>query len=419
MTAPILDLASAAVSDRLSLAGLAALAVVGVVVAVRNRDRCDDRWRRLLSLAILVLPLFHQYGGLVLLCALYALTRPSRRDGLGSLLRVWAPYLILTVAFWIAVAVFSGDAWLPDERFVVRIYRLVLSMFSHFSIHASVAVPFLRQVPLWSAALLSAIAISLVRNLTSRRTDLSRIPLAAVVLLAMLLPILDFPFHSTRYSFFFYPLVLSLLFTESFALSRWVSRRLPGRPRGLVRAGVALPLVLLACSEDFFVRHVLDVSAAELNFRTGRFERLQHHWYGRFDYESPADFVNDRYRPGDVVVTDAIVSSHYLEPEFTNYVSKEHGRFRGMSRERGTTEGWTGSRLAYDPEGLAALVPQRGAGRLWLIAAAGWHTAGSFRTADDVDAFAARHGLDASLEFTASDGRLGVWSVQRGLEETG
>lgn len=409
---PILDLASVATSSPGLSVALAVLALFGLWVAVRNRRRWTDPFGAALGLCFLGLPLIHQYGTLALVSVLYALAKPKRRDTLVSALRAWTPYLVASVAFWLAVGLLSS-AWHPGAGVPGRTLKLGVALFSHFGIHASLVRPFASSAPILGAILVLALAASLIRNLRATRADLSRFPLTVVVLCVFLLPLFDTTYRTTRYSFFYYPIALSLLFTETWAVARRLSSGAPARARLVRRVAVVLALVALAGSEDFFARRLGDVSAPDVNFRTGRYEPLQNHWYARFDYESPARFVNERYRPGDVIVLDAVVSSRYLEHPFVNYVSRDLGRFRGVSRERGTRELWTGSPLRYDPEGLAGLVPAKSTGCLWLIAAATRHSAGSFATRADVEAFAAQHGLHASLEMAGVDGRLGVWRILR------
>ena len=413
LQAPILDLFSLATSSTLLSAGLGALAVLGAWVALRNRHLWSNAFGVVFGLACLALPLIHQYGTLVLVCGLYVLSRPKRRDFLLAGIRAWGPYLVLTVAFWVGVVLFSGSEWQAGESLFVRAYRFGLSMFSHFGIHSALIMPLLRDVPIWSSILFLALGVSLVRNLRTTRADLSRFPLVIVTLCLFLLPVFDTPYRTTRYSFFFFPIALSLLFTESFALSRWIGARIPRRPAWVSGAAVVIPFVLLFGSEDVFFRHWVGVSAAEINFRTERYEPLQYHWYARIDFESPAEFINEHYRSGDVIVLDAVASSRYLEPPFVNYVSGDLARFRGISRKRGTTEIWTGEPLRHDLDGVASLVPPRPTGRLWLVAAATRHSAGSFATAADVETFAEAYGLEASLETVGVDGRVGVWRVER------
>jgi hypothetical protein len=410
---PLLDLASVALSSPVLLVCLVALAVLGASIVIRHRRLWSDPFRWIVALAFLGLPLIHQYGTLALGCVLYVLARPHRRGFLLSAVRAWAGYLALSVAFWIAVAVSSAEAWQPGASLFVRSYRFVLALSSHFSIHSSVVLPFVRSVPLWSAVVALAIVAGLARHLGTTRASVSRFPLIVVVACLFLLPIFNTPYYSTRYSFFYFPIALSLLFTESFAAARWIEGRIPAGTPKLTSAAVLLPVVLLLASEDFSSRHLWAVASEDLNFRTGRFERFQDHWYRRSDFESPAAFVNERYRPGDVVVIDAVTASTHLEPPFVNFVSTDLGRFRGISREGGTTELWTNRPLLHDPEGLARLVPGRSTGRLWLIAAAERNPGGSFKTAAEVETFASEHGLDAVLEAVGSDGRLGVWRIER------
>lgn len=410
---PILDLASVATSSLLPSVGLAALALFGLWIAVRNRHRWTDAFGAALGLCLLGLPLVHQYGTLAFVVVLFALAKPRRRDAVVSILRGFMPYLAASLAYWLAVALLSPSAWHPGSGTLARTIRLGVVLFSHFGIHASLVRPFMDSVPILGAILALAVAVSVVRNLRTTRADLSRFPLMVVVLCMFLLPIFDTTYRTTRYSFFYYPIALSLLFAESWALARWIALRAPARARSVMRIAAALPLLALAGSEDFFARRLGDPAAPEVNFRTGRYEPLQNHWYARFDYESPARFINEHYRPGDVIVLDAVVSSRYLEHPFVNYVSQDLGRFLGITRERGTTELWTGSPLRYDLQGLAELVPARSDGCLWLVAAATAHSAGSFATRADVEAFALQHGLAASLETVGVDGRLGVWRILR------
>jgi hypothetical protein len=166
---------------------------------------------------------------------------------------------------------------------------------------------------------------------------------------------------TTRYWFFVYPLfLLSAARALHEALAR-ASFRLPAARR--VRSG-ALGAVLLGAlfglSEDFNLPQILRPASPEVAFRTGRYQKLERHWYHRWDERTPARYLNEhRAAPNAVIVSGRLAAiAYYLESDlrFAWYFPQDalYPRFLYKSRERGKTELWTGFPLLGTPEALEA-----------------------------------------------------------------
>jgi hypothetical protein len=392
---------------------LLALAAAGLLVrAVRSAEGPLTRGILLLSvLPVSVLPLIHQYALLLLLAALYAMHREDVRAAVGKDLPLWGGYVFMTLLFWTGVAALSGN----------------LDRFRHFfagypPVRYAVAEPFMMFVPMWTVFLLAVVGVSLFRNVLLRGTQGDPFPLTVLVLCLVLVAIFRTPYRSTRYSFFLFPLFLVVCMSEAQALRAYLSARYrSGIGKKAGAALLAVPLSVFVMTEDFHLRHVVDVSSADINFRTGAYARFADHWYPRADLKTPGLFLDDVYREGDVVVLEQVAGSLYLKESFINYVADDSDRFRITARMRdggGIEEAWTGRHMISKPSELAAMVPGNGRNSLWVMGIVRDFPGGTLNLERRREELAREFGLRIDLAFVGIDGRIGVWRLKR-LEPSG
>lgn len=374
------------------------------VRSVRNYEGPCPKAVLLVSLAPLpVLPLVHQYGVLAALVAILAMNRKDIRLTVEKDLLYWGIYVLLTLTFWILVVVQSGN-----------LNRIMYFFVGYPPIKYSVVAPFMRAIPLWMVFLLGTATFSILRNVLFRRWEEDSFPITILILCMAFMAAFKTPYKETRYSFFFFPLFLVVAMGEMRVIRRYLSEKV--WPAFGKRAGSLLltfPLVVFLSTEDFHVHHVFDVSAPDLNFRTGPYSQFADHWYPRFDFKTPVRFVEGEYVEGDVVVLEQVAMSQYLGKPFLNYVPEDSERFRGIARKGGTQELWSGRPLISDHRQLASKVPGNGLNSLWIIGVV-WDFHGGPQNLDTMyQEFGQEFGLGIDLAYVGIDGRTGVWRMRR------
>jgi Dolichyl-phosphate-mannose-protein mannosyltransferase len=376
--------------------------------SVRNYEGPFPKAALLVSLIPLpLLPLLHQYGLLALFGALLTMNRRDIRRTVEKDLLYWGIYVLLSLTLWILVVVKSGN-----------MHRIQSFFVGYPPIKYSVVAPFMQATPLWMVFLFGAAVFSILRNVLFRKSGEDSFPITILILCLALVPVFKSLYKETRYSFFFFPLFLLVAMAEMRAIRCYLSEKV--WPAFGKRAGsllLTIPLAVFLSTEDFHVHHVIDVSAPDLNFRTGHFMQFADHWYPRFDFKTPARFVEGEYVEGDVVVLEQVAMSQYLRIPFLNYVPAKSERFRGIAREGGTQELWSGRPLISDPGQLASMVPENGRNALWIMGIV-WDFHGEKTKLEArYEKVAGDHGLVIEKAYLGIDGRTGVLKVRRGMAD--
>lgn len=385
------------------------LASAGAWLTTRSVRKYDGPFPKVLLLASLLpltlLPLVHQYGILAILGVLFAM---NRRDILLTVrkdLLLWGIYVLVTFVFWMIMAAQSGN-----------LGRIRHFLVAYPNVKDAVLLLFLRDVPLWTILFFGTAAFSILRNILFRKWGEDLFPLTILLLCLAIVPVFRTPYLESRYSFFFFPLFLIVAIGEMRAIRLFLSEKVwPvfGKQAGALL--LAIPLALFLLTEDFHLHHVMDVSSADLNFRTGPYRQYATHWYPRFDFKNTGRFVEKKYMDGDVVVLEQVAMSQYLGKPFFVYVPENYKRFKGIARKGGTEEIWSGRPLISHFEQLATKAPGNGHNSLWMIAVVWDFHGGRQKLATKYEDLAREFGLAVDLAYVGIDGRTGVWRVRRGV----
>jgi len=368
---------------------------------------CGKSWDVIALVLSLSLPLLHQYSLLVFLLTILLINRRSAWRLFKENRSLWGMYLIGTLAYWVVIANYTGN----------------LDTVLHFLVgfpplkHA-VFIPFKKTAPLFGAFLLAIVILATIHQMLKEQSWSPRFLVSLVLLMLLTMPVFYTFQKSTRYVFFFFPLILLLGYAETAGLASWAGRMVQGWGKRLVTTGLLImPLILFTCTEDFHWEHIRDVSSAKWNFRMGEYDKLSMHWYPRVDFEGPSRYVNRVFSKGDVIIADHVVMTRYLERPYTNYMHyREPEMYPYSARKEGKEEKWTGRPLISRPEELAALVPADPGSSLWLIASLVKDRVGSsfMGTTHNVRSITEQYNLRKTLVFEGLDGRIGVWKITRG-----
>lgn len=177
-----------------------------------------------------------------------------------------------------------------------------------------------------------------------------------------------------------------------------------------------LPIILFVATEDFHFAHIQNVSAKELNFRMGEYNKLERLWYPRADLKTPSEYVNKVYKNGDVIVVGVVNSAFYIDKPFVNYITYKSKRFFNMSRNEGKEELWTGRPLIYNIKDFINLVPEDPNNSLWAIVVIRDFEGSSFEYADSLLEISEENKMVATLKYVGIDSRIGVYELRRKVD---
>jgi hypothetical protein len=283
--------------------------------------------------------------------------------------RIFLPLCGMLV-IWIAVALGFQTEEIPISGPKALIKGL-LPLISFPDLIDSFLYPWLLSIPLMLVVLLFGSGLALANSLFSRNYEYSgiRLLLSIVIVSLTVIGAVTIRYTETRYSFHLYPLlvILSLFGFAHFMIGSTKTERLVKRWAPLVF------LCLFFLSSDFALDHMVRIGTYDANFRIGYSSARAQHYYQRFDFKSPADFVNRRAAPSDVVIMTSEVVTQYLSTSNRKmnsfvYLHKTDERYKSQACDFGNLERWTGLPLLSEVGDIEALAETNPGSRLWLVA---------------------------------------------------
>jgi len=265
--------------------------------------------------------------------------------------------IIVVCLIWIGYAVYMA----ADTGSVVPLKALIRFP----ELLYSIVYPWLMAIPAMAVLLgagTAVLTLYVVIHPNQHRGE--RFLIALVLLSVTFIGIAPTMYEETRYSFHLYPLGLILALTGVKLLVDSVPR-LPRRTTALPAAGAVAYFLF---SADFAISHLVTIDQYDSNFRVGYDDRVARHYYPRFDFATPAAYVESQRQEDDIIITSDVTLAEYLPNTDYVYMSASDPRYVGQACERGTRERWTGSALLSSREELADVVRYRSESEIWLIA---------------------------------------------------
>jgi hypothetical protein len=274
----------------------------------------------------------------------------------GSWLALWL--VIWTLAYWAA----------PDTIFEDRSVRdFVRTLFFYPDIYSEILYRWVRSMPFATILLFGSIAVGVgLRKIGRWRSHSARgfsYLTGMVLLLGLLVAILPQPYATIRYTFFLYPAIILA------AACVWsaVIPALPGLLGRHAGAGLAvITVIFLTLSEDADPLYAWNIKTPEITYRMNMSKWRTDVVYRRWDYRSPAEFVNQQAANDDVLVTTMQSVPFYLDRLEYFYRSDTSGEFLAIAACGATRELWSNAGLVYKEQALEELVDSRTTG-MWLI----------------------------------------------------
>ena len=271
--------------------------------------------------------------------------------------------ILLMFGFWIAYGLFT-DNWINaiDLEKQANAKQLFIALFKYPDIFSKVIYAFFQTLPLFtisSALILFIGAIDAVYSNKNKR-EAYLFLLTILIILIMLISMLRQPYISTRYFFFLYPIILLLISLSLYnLLNRFTSS---------YQSIIIVPiLIFMALSEDYLLHHYTNIDSDEITYRMSYNEKITNHLYARWDYRSPARFINDNSSPDDIIITATYAAPYYLDR--LDYFYHDHGR-DNLSNSigcNGKKSLWTNAGLITLPDELLSIINSTDK-TVWLLA---------------------------------------------------
>lgn len=273
-------------------------------------------------------------------------------------------------ASWLLWAVSSQswrDALPPNVGSFVGALRITFLGWPDF--YTPILTPWLLEFPGITMVGFIAVIYQLLRIVRSPVDEIASHPTFIIAVVCCAVGALHSQYVSTRYLFFLYPLLLCTIALTlqdvAFAVAGRLKRTRAHRVDLIVSSVCVLAFGL---SRDFNIKHLLTVDSEDVRFRTGAYASFARTWYGRWDFESPARFVDRNVRPAAddrIIVVGLGVVQYYLNADCALYLDRGDSRFAIVSRQLGTKDLWSGERLLSTERDL--LHYTQGTGRVWLV----------------------------------------------------
>ncbi len=328
-------------------------------------------WRqKFISLLLLTCGLLQLYGMVffLLLIAYLTETIPLGRFIHEVLVKRIVIFVIASIGYWVAFGFFTST-WHSLVSIPQFSWYKLLSILIHYPrLGDQFIIPWLDVMPYF---LIVSCFFGLIILWNTRKSENFLQHSFLLLLLAgclVILGLLDTRSH-TRYSFFLYPVILLLWFEGAKVLKPWIVSVFPQKANMLGVYGLAsvfIPFGLLLTTEDFSFFRLMNIGKAEVNYRMNVTKDVASHYYLRDDFKAPAEYINEQWRPGDIIINMALPAAFYLTPNSYVFYDQKSTKFYAYARRNGTKERW-GFSLVYDKETVQAAV-QSVQGVVWILA---------------------------------------------------
>ncbi len=384
-----------------SVACFALVALVALALLVRVWRPSGLQWTAKATISCtLLFALANQFllvGATLLIAPLvgWLTGEDLRRVGIGYL----AGVVLMALGWGLGYGLGSTQWWalFGDMQPEEATRKLAVALFKFPNIYDGLAFPWMSAMPRGAVSMVLSVVLALAlvwpRNTTYPS---ARLLLALSCCAVAFIGVLATQYSSTRYSFFVTPLLMIFV---ALAIER-IASLAPNRLRAL--AGWGLLGLFMLWSEDYSWRHLLQIDSFEYNYRVHA--RDADHFYAREDYRSPAQYVNERLRPQDVVISSVVPSYWYLQRQDYHYAHYQSGEFERISCDRGQSEKWTRKPLLYRTEALDEVV-RATSGTAWLLLPA------AAREDDEHIDHALAMAYEGALAFTSKDEAVDVYAI--------
>jgi hypothetical protein len=317
-----------------------------------------ERWLAAAGLGLVLMSAWlHQFalcGATIALLLLTGLVAPQELKARPA--RAYVGALIVCAVFWPAFGILTG-AWRELSANGALTTHPWLGLAQHLAgfprLFDEIVRPWGRTMPglTVGVSLLGAALAVLVIVRQPNQSAVIRTLLALLLVLMLAVGARAPGRIETRYTFFLYPLVMTLGFTGILVLiESWA-----GASQAAAAIGAALGLLFFALSEDFKPEHIAHIASWPVNFRVGMTAIQAAHYYPRADYRLAGTWLKQHVRPGDEVIIGIPSIDPYYRADYF-FLQSDDDRYEDYACREGTVERWTNLPLLHGTDALAARV---------------------------------------------------------------
>jgi hypothetical protein len=337
------------------------------LLAVRWIWSFRARWLACAGLmAALVAAILHQFAAVAAVILMLLMLNLVRWREL--LTRRALPFhvaVVACVAFWTAFGFLTdewrvnpGTHWLGSSKAVAVAYEF--ARFPDFL--QQIVLPWGRAVPILGLTLLGLISAGIIWSIArdAERPSVERAMQLVLVCMLLAASASDPPRHETRYLFFIYPLAVIVALA---AIAHLVEAVVNRNSLATTFTAVAA-LAAFALTEDFSLRHLLNIDSPEVNFRVDAGDK-EAHLQARSDPRGAARWLTEHTRGQDLAINGVPTVDFYYSGFDYTYIDWHHRRFPAYACRRGTVERWGNLPLLYSVEAMQSEIER--ANRAFLV----------------------------------------------------
>ena len=296
--------------------------------------------------------LFTLAGGIIALSLLTRLIVPRElAEGRARyFLLSFASYLVFWLAFYHWSGVGAGEQMVGGGA---AMPPLVQHLFGFPDVYDTMVRPWGRTVPLLSIALGLALTFMFWQSLSQGDgPGPTAVLLTLILVMLLIIGITPTGRIETRYTFFLYPVFISL----AVAASMIAMQRLKFLGGVALAASAAIPLLCFCATEDFQPRHLIAVDSGRVNFRVGLSPVVADHYYPRNDMRAVGEWLAAHVRPGDVVIAGIPNLGEYYNGFDYFFLDTEDNRYDAYVCRDQRTERWTNHPLLTSGAALQPII---------------------------------------------------------------
>ncbi len=174
-----------------------------------------------------------------------------------------------------------------------------------------IAWPWFKAMPVHSLILFSSLIayffILLIRKF-DRGSEAAGFIFTLFLVLVMATSLLKTNYHTTRYTFYLYPLILIFFSTAIVSFDEMINIRILKN-----KITVAFTLLLLFLSETFYIDHLLNIDDQKYNYRVAYNQYRADLYFLRLDFRSVANYIDINFQPGDQIISFIPAIDQYLD----------------------------------------------------------------------------------------------------------
>jgi hypothetical protein len=276
----------------------------------------------------------------------------------------------IAVSIWLAGALvlWATNLFLEfDGSVTSRAKDTVYALFLFPDLYSEVGYRWIRSLPFETLIAVACVPCYLFLTRSddpqSDQIRLFRFLAGFFVVLAVAVAILPQKYSTIRYTYFLHPIIIILIASTFDAFAR---RAFSTRAARDVMS-IAITAAFMIVSVDYNIRHMIEIDSPRVMFRTDMSKWDIDRVYRRWDYRSPAEFVNTRARIDDVILTTSHAVPFYLTTITHFYADSTGKEYPTIASCRGTTERWSSANLVSNPVEFEALAGSLSKNDLWAI----------------------------------------------------